>query len=233
MGEQWLNDVMAALRQAGWSVEAGYPGRGSIPVEGAVAVVNLSKGDTRQMYVGITVGVLVPRSQGLAQCQRLAAQAAVLLSGVGGDWSFSGWEYDSRLDCFQVDVQGEARFSNQEGQEIQVQGYEIALDGEVQQWVTEFTARKNGQRRMLRPHAQRVPEGITPPMGGWSIELEQLIPLGVAEPEETADGFTLTARSGDRGVKYLQCCWGEYESHHMDSGIRIIRRGFALEREEV
>jgi len=200
-------------------------------LDGPVAAVNLSRGNTKDSSAGITVSVLVPRSQGVASCQSLAAQAAVLLSTVGGDWSFEGWDYDSRTDCFRVEVEGNAVFSIQDEVEVVDEGYEIIIEDGLQLHVTEFTARKDAQRRLIRPHGQSGPVGTTPGMNGWIIELVQLLPSGVAEPEETADGFTLTVGRGGILVRYLGCCWAEYESRQKPEGIQVLRRGFAVSRE--
>jgi len=228
MGQQWLNEVLAALRTAGWRAEPGYPGPGASMPETPVAAVNLCSFDTRQSSTGITVSVLVPGGIGLAQCQAAAVQAAELLGTVGGEWSFAGWQYDGRLDCFRVDLEGNQQFSTPVGR-----SYEVLIGENLQDWVTEFTAKKDMQRRLYRPHGQTTPVGITAPICGWTIELVQRIPFGSPEPEETADQFALTVRSGASGMKYLDCCWGEYESRQCEDGIRVCRRGFALEREAV
>lgn len=233
MGEQWLTDVTAALEQAGWRVEPGYPGKSATALEQPMAAVNLSRGSTRDASAGITVTVLVPRNQGLAQCQSLAAQATVLLSGAGGDWSFDGWNYDSRSDCFRVEVEGNAAFSVQDEEEVLDEGYEVFIGEATQLHVTEFTARKDAQRRLVRPHGQSDPSGVVPGMGGWQVELVQLIPSGTAEPEETGDSFSLKVSRGGISVTYTKCCWAEYESRQLSNGTKVTRRGFALNREVV
>lgn len=231
MGEQWLSDVTAALRESGWRTESGYPGTAAVQLEGAVAAVNLSRGNTKEASVGITVSVLVPRTAGLAQCQTLAAQAAVLLSGVGGDWCFEGWTYDSTLDCFRVEVEGNAVLSALEEGTAEDGGYEVLIGETVQRYVTEFSAKKDAQRRLVRPHGQSGAVGVTPGMDGWSIELVQLLPDGEAEPEETADTFSLTVQRGGSSMCYIDCCWAEYESRQGSDGVQVVRRGFALSRE--
>ena len=193
-----------------------------------VAAVNLNRFDSRQSDAGITVSVLVPGKLGLAHCQAMAVQAAELLGNAGGEWSFEGWQYDGRLDCFRVDLEGSKRFSVPSGQ-----SFEVSIGGITEDWVTEFRATKDMQRRIYRPHGQTNAAGITPGNSGWTIELTQLIPFGRPEPEVTADGFTLVAQSGESGMKYLGCCWGSYESYQCEEGIRVLRRGFALEREAV
>ena len=200
-------------------------------MSGVVAAVNLSRGSTRDYSAGITVAVLSPRSQGLAACQALAGEAAVLLSGVGGDWSFEGWEYDSTLDCFQVKVEGSAVFSGQDDGVVVDEGYEVLIGDTAVPHVTEFIARKDAKRRLVRPHGQPEPIGVTPGTDGWSLELVQLLPWGEQEPEETGDGFTLTLRRGERATRYLTCCWAEYESRQREDGALVTRRGFALSRE--
>lgn len=231
MGEQWLSDVTAALAEAGWRVEPGYPGKGAVVLDSPVAAVNLSRGNTRDLSAGITVSVLVPRSLGLAVCQSRAAQAALLLADIGGDWSFEGWNYDSRLDCFRVEVEGNAVFSVQDETVVVEDGYEVCIGEAVQPYVTDFVAKKDAQRRLVRPHGAASPVGVTVGMDGWTIELVQLMPSGTAEPGETADVFSLTVSRGGSCVTYMGCCWSEYESRQRADGVQVRRRGFALSRE--
>lgn len=228
MGEQFLNDVLAALRNGGWRAEAGYPGTGTAAPETPVAAVNFSRFNAREQEAEVTVSVLVPGKQGLALCQRLAAQAGSMLAAVGGDWGFDGWSYDGRLDCFRVDLKGNTRIAAERGK-----NYEVLIGETVQDWVTKFSAKKDMQRRIYRPHGQPEPAGVTAGKSGWCVELVQLLPFGSVEPEETADGFVLTVRSEEAGMKYLGCCWSEYESSQCADGIRVLRRGFALGREAV
>ena len=82
---------------------------------------------------------------------------------------------------------------------------------------------------------RKLPSTITVAVQEWDAVARVLPNSGWVppEPEETADRFALTVRSGASGMKYLDCCWGEYESRQCEDGIRVTRRGFAPEREAV
>lgn len=226
MGLEWLESVRAALKSAGYRTELGYPGKSAVHLGGTVAAVNLTGVDTGQGTAKVTVTILTPRSEGLARCQIHAAAVVQTLIAAGGQWSFSGWQYDNGIDCYTVEVTGQAPYSQSSGG-----GYQVLIGEVIQDYVTGFLARQEMDRRLIRPHGQAEPVGVTPGMGGWTIKLTQLIPSGQAEPEEVTEPFTLTVKRGERSQVYTGCCWSEYSSQQQDTGTQVERSGFALSRE--
>ena len=159
-----------------------------------------------------------------------AARVSEVLSRAGMTCEAGEMAYLDGLDCFCVTVLarqrvlrgGDGSFS---GMRMQV------FCGEAEQTgVESFTAVRNQGRRMLGAFCQSEVVGITPGCGGWELELVQRtdrLPDGAAEP------FVLTVREGDRESRYLGCGWNEERFEHTSRGLRLIRRGFALSREEV
>lgn len=231
MGYEWLRDIEQALAAAGFSVERGYPAKNAVHLIGTVAAVNLTRVDMAERRAVATVTVLAPRKYGLDHCQEMAAKAAQVLSPVGGQWGFSGWKFDSGIDCYYVEVVGTVYFVLQEDVWTVEAGYQVLIEGEAQSHVTDFLAWQQADRDFVRAHGQSEPVGVTPGMGGWTIRLTQLIPTGEPEPVTAEEPFSLTVRRGGHSQVFAGCCWSEHSSQQLEQGTRVIRSGFALSRE--
>lgn len=223
MGLEWLTGVKRRLENAGFSVEKGFPGKKAVHLTGTVAAVNLTGMDTENRRLEATVTVLTPRGLGLAACQEGALAVVEALSEDGSRWSFSGWRYEEWIDCYAVEVRG----VSQAGEEV----YQVLIGTRKQEYVTEFLAERDMDRRLVRPHGQSAPSGVTPGMGGWVIRLAQVLPGGVAEPEAVAEPFRVTlVRGGVRQV-YSGCYWSEYSIRQTGAGLEVVRTGLALKKE--
>lgn len=225
MGIEWLEQVVQRLTSGGFRAQSGYPGDRAMHLTDTALAVNLTGMNAETATV--TVTVLEPRSRGLAQCQAQAAAALDALAADGEQWSFSGWQYEEKPDCYRVDVIGTRSL----GTETSKGGRRVLIGEEIQENVTDFLAKQSADRRLIRPHGQAEPIGVTPGMDGWTIQLTQLIPPGESEPTEVEEPFTLTVIRGGWSRVYQKCYWSEYTSRQMESGTQVVRSGFALSRE--
>lgn len=230
-GYEWLAALEQALRNAGFLVERGYPSKNAVHLTRAVAAVNLTRVNLQNTSAAATVTVLVPRGYGLDRCQQMAEEAALVLSEQGGQWGFEGWSFDESISCFYVEVVGTVRFSLLNGTWLPETGYEVLIGEEAQRYVTDFQAQQAMDRRLIRPHGQAEPVGVTPGRDGWTIKLTQLLPSGQAEPEQAAEPFDLTVSRGGCSRVYRECCWSDYTTRETDAGTQVVRSGFALRRE--
>ena len=230
-GYEWLTTLEQALRDAGFQVERGYPAKNAVYLIETVAAVNLTRLDIRQRSATVTVAVIAPRKHGLDHCQKMAEKAALALSGAGGQWQFSGWKFDSGISCFMVEVVGTVNFFPGDEGWIADAGYQVLIGGQVQEYVTDFLARQERDRRLIRPHGQAEPTAVTPGMDGWTIRLTQLLPSGQPEPVQPEEPFTMKVTRGGQSQVYSGCCWSDYTSQQCAQGTRVIRSGFALRRE--
>ena len=138
-------------------------------------------------------------------------------------------EYLDGCDCFCVTVRAEQPVVSVNGGWV-ARGRMQVLCGELEQsGVESFTAVRDQGRRVQGATGQREPVAITPGRDGWSVELVQRVDRS---PEPVGEPFVLTVREGDRGCRYTGCCWNEERYEHTARGLRLIRRGFALAREE-
>lgn len=230
MGYELLKALVLLLRGEGISAGEAYPGTGAPAVDGPQAAVGLLELDVPAGLAKFQVRVLSPRHLGGWGCQVWAARVSEALSRAGMTCEAEEMEYLDGLDCFCVTVLAEQRVLR--GNNGAFSGVRLQVFcGDVEQvGVESLTAVRNQGRRVVGAFCQSEAVGITPGHGGWELELIQRtdrLPDGVAEP------FVLAVREGDRESRYLGCGWNEERFEHTRRGLRLIRRGFALSREEV
>lgn len=224
MGLEWLTQVKQALVNTGFRVEAGYPAHKAVHLTQTVAAVNLKGMDGSEVRE-VLVTVLTPRSLGLEQCQSRAAQAVQALTADTGQWSFSGWHYEERIDCWAIEICGTPSKTEE------AKGYAVLIGEAEQLYVTDFLAQQTLDRRLIRPHGDSAPSGVIPGKQGWSLTLTQLMPVGAAEPEAGTDPFSLTVNRGDVRQVFGGCRWTAYSSRQLAEGTQIVRSALALSRE--
>ena len=230
MGYELLKALVMLLRGEGISAGESYPGPGAPAVDGPQAAVGLLELDVPAGLASFQVRVLSPRKLGGWGCQIWAARVSEILSRTGMTCEAGEMEYLDGLDCFCVTIRADQRvLRRSDGSFVGVR-LEVFCGDAEQTGVESFTAVRNQGRRVLGAFCQSEAVGITPGHGGWELELVQRtdrLSDGAAEP------FVLTVREGDRESRYLGCGWNEERFEHTHRGLRLIRRGFALSREEV
>ena len=224
-----LEELRALLEADGIPAGEEYPAGERVEIVSPVAAVGLRELDCADAVARFSVRILSPRILGGWCCQHKAAQAAQVLHRAGMTCSAAEMEYLSGSDCFCVTVTAEQ--SVVPGTEGWTPGGSLRVFcGERElKGAQSFRAVRDQGRRILGTTGYAKAVGITPGREGWSLELQQRMD-GAAE--ELTEPFTLTVRVGDRVSRYTGCCWNEERYEHTDRGLRLIRRGFALGREE-
>ena len=229
MGYELLQALAELVRGAGLPAGESHPGTGAPAVEAPMAAVGLLGLDLPAGLAKYQVRVLSPRILGGWCCQVWAARVTETLHGAGLTCAGEEMEYLDGCDCFCVTVRADQPITR--GPEGWCTGNRMQiLCGEKEQTgVESFTAVRDQGRRVQGATGQREPIAITPGRDGWKLELIQRVDRA---PEPVGEPFTLTVREGDRESRYTGCCWNEERYEHTARGLRLIRRGFALGREE-
>ena len=229
MGYELLEALAELVRRAGLPAGEAYPGNGAPSVEAPMAAVGLLELDMDAGLAKHQVRVLSPRILGGWCCQVWAARVTEVLHGAGMTCAAEEMAYLDGIDCFCVTIRADQPITR--GPEGWIAGARMQVlcaDAE-QTGVESFSAVRDQGRRVQGATGQREPVAITPGRDGWSIELIQRVDRS---PEAVAEPFTLTVREGDRECRYTGCGWNEERYEHTARGLRLIRRGFALGREE-
>lgn len=220
MGLEWLSRLRQTLEEAGFRTEMGYPGHKAVALTDTVAAVNLGVMDENNVRE-VLVTILTPRKQGLEACQGKAAQALAVLAGDGSRWQFDRWRYEAGIDCWAIEIHGIPA-------EV---GYKVWIGEWEQPWVTDFMARQDRNRRLIYPHWQGAPSGVTPGAMGWSLKLTQLFPQGESARSMETEPFSVTVVRGNSRQVYTGCCWQSVSIQEKPEGSEVVRSAFALGRE--
>lgn len=224
-----LEGLTGLLEAAGILAGEEYPAGSRVEIVSPVAAVGLRELDCANSVARFFVRILSPRILGGWCCQRKAAQAAQALHRAGMSCAAAEMEYLSGSDCFCVSLTV-SRSVYWDGESWGADpGWQVLRDDTEEKNVRSFRAVRNQGRRIIGTFCQGEPVGVTPGAGGWQIELIQSGTEGEAAGQEP---FTLTVRAGGMSHRYTGCCWNETEILLGPEGLRRIRRGFALNREE-
>lgn len=229
MGYELLEYVTALLTAAGLRAGEEYPAGERMQILSPAAAVGLRELDAAAGEARYSVRVLSPRLLGGWCCQVWAARAEAALVGGGMTCETGEMEYLSGCDCFCVELTAAQPVVSTTGGWTAGARQRIFCDGFEQRAVESFRAVREQGRRLVGAHGQQRPVAVTPGSGGWKLELIQ---WGRALPEELPESFVLAVREGDRELRYTGCCWNEEQYEYTQQGTRLIRRGFALDREE-
>ena len=230
MEYELLEFVSGALQAAGLPAGEAYPGLRQPEVDRPTAAVGLRELDTAAGVARFRVQVLSPRILGGWCCQVWAARAAQALTGAGMTCTTEEMEYVSGSDCFCTAVTASMAVVFGADGWIPGQRWMVCCAEEEQLGVESFTAQRDQQRRLVGSHWAQAPVTVTPGRGGWVLELIQNLDR---DPEEMEEPFVLTVRDGTQVHRYTGCCWNEIHYDYTGRGLRLTRRGFALEREVV
>lgn len=228
MGYEFLEYVTQLLSAAGIRAGEEYPAGERVEILSPVAAVGLRELDWAGGTACFTIRILSPRILGGWCCQTTAVKAASLLSGAGFDCQTGQMEYMGGSDCFCVTVTALLPVLPGEGGWEPGQRWQVFCGDAVQEGVESFRAVRDQGRRVVGAFCQSAPVAVTPGNGGWELILVQWV---TAEPEELPEPFTLTLRQSGQTVRFTGCCWNTTEYEHTQRGLRLTRRGLALDRE--
>lgn len=102
MGNNWINETIHALQQAGIPTRRGLPA-GKIPyIDGAVAAVCIEKMEAA--LVTLAVHIFSPAALGGAACEDAALQASRAMVPLGGIYQIQAAEFDEKSSLFRMKV---------------------------------------------------------------------------------------------------------------------------------
>lgn len=220
-----LDQVLKALKEAGFRAETAYPGRTYGHLSETAAAVHLHKADGS----GATVEVMVlcPAAYGGTRCELEALDAARVLRQMGGSCVQNGCRYDSLARIYSVQLLAE--FTETEAEEA---GFQVQINGTPQSHAVSFTGEESPGWQAEYVLGENLPAGIAPGKHLWHICLEEKIPLGCPEEAEPEGEFEVKVVTALKTEIYSHCGWTSLRRELTGSGIRRIRQGIAMLRKE-
>jgi hypothetical protein len=111
-------------------------------------------------------------------------------------------------------------------------GFYCYVDNQIHRFVTGFTAVQETGAAAQYVIGQAQPIGTSVGTEVWEIQLEELIPVGSPEFENQTEPCVVSILTEDKTETYSGCRWTSIRREFTKQGLRRIRKGVALQREE-
>lgn len=233
MGSIILELVLKKLREAGFRADLAYPGDKAPRIGQTVAAVHIRKVDPVRASMTLAVIILAPEVRGGAGCELEALRVMEVLGLTGAVCVQNGCRYDSQTRVYTVEILAE--YSGVIGANACALGPGIRLyiNEEEMTYAQSFTAEKTSDPRVMHEMGGRDAVDVSLGPWVWKLKLEELMPIGVIGFSQPQEGFTLRLRGLQGEEVFSGCCWASARYEYTPGGVRRIREGYALAREEV
>lgn len=222
MGQPGIDEVIQALREAGFRAARAYPGERMPHIQVSAVAVALHEKLAGQQTLAVTV--LCPECMGGDACEDEAQQAAELLRNMGAECIQEHCQYDGKGDRFSV------RLLATWQEETAECPYTVTMAGGLMPYVTAFTAEQKVDIKTIGAMGQGEPVGVLHTENPWVVTLEEQIPRDTQEPIPPEEPFDFLVRRGTVGEHYQGCYWTSHFRQDTAQGLRQIRTGIAMLR---
>lgn len=232
MGYSILELVLRRLREDGFTADIAFPGQKFPQISDTVAAVHIQKVDRANLEVTVEISIICPASVGGTVCEMKALRATEVLRWSGAVCVQNGCTYDGIAQVYVVSVL--ATFTGvTEADDCMVwPGFYCYVDDQIHRFVTGFTAVQETGAAAEYVIGQAQPVGTSIGTAVWEIQLEELIPVGSPEFESPTEPCEVSILTEDKTETYSGCRWISVRREFTKQGLRRIRKGVALRREE-
>lgn len=233
MGYSILELVLRRLREDGFTADIAYPGQKFPQISDAVAAVHIEKVDRANLEVTVEISIICPAFMGGTACEMKALRATEVLRWAGAVCVQNGCTYDGIAQVYVVSVL--ATFTGMtEAEDCTVwPGFYCYVDDQIHRFAIGFSAVQENGAAAEYVIGEKEPVGTSVGTTTWEIQLEELIPVGSPEFESPAAPCVVKILTDQKTEIYSGCRWNQIRREFTKQGLRRIRRGVALEKEEV
>lgn len=232
MGISILELVLRRLREEKFTADVAYPGQKFPRITEPVAAVHIEKVDRANLTVTVEVNVICPASMGGTACEVEALRATEVLRWAGAVCVQNGCTYDGVSQVYVVSVLATFTCVTEEDDCTIGPGFTVYIDDMYQHYAIAFSEEEELGTKVEYVMGESAPAGVSDGCYLWNIQLEELIPVGSPETEEPAGAFVLKIVTDQKTEVYSQCRWSSIKREFTQEGLRRIRKGVALLREE-
>ena len=111
-------------------------------------------------------------------------------------------------------------------------GFYCYVDNQLHRFAIGFTAVQQTGAAAEYVIGESVPVGTSLGTAAWEIQLEELIPVGSPEFDSPMEPCVVKILTDQKTEIYSGCRWTTISREFSKQGLRRIRRGVALRREE-
>lgn len=232
MGYSILELVLRRLREDGFTADIAFPGQMFPQIDDVVAAVHIEKVDRANLEVTVEISIICPASMGGTACEMKAIRATEVLRWAGAVCVQNGCTYDGIAQVYVVSVL--ATFTGvTEAEDCTVwPGFYCYVDNQLHRFAIGFTALQETGAEPEYVIGQAAPIGTSIGTTGWEIQLEELIPVGSPELSSPSNPFDVKIVTDQKTEIYSGCRWTQISREFTKRGLRRIRKGVALQREE-
>lgn len=232
MGFSVLELVLRRLREEKFTADVAYPGQKFPAITNTVAAVHIEKVDRSSLTVTVEVSILCPAVMGGTACEVEALRATEILRWSGAVCVQNGCTYDGISQVYVVSIL--ATFTGITGEDSFTQGpgFEVRIDGIYQPYAVAFASEEVQDRQAEYAMGETVPVGIGQGTCLWKITLEELIPAGSLQTAEPEDTFELQLTTDVKTETFCHCRFTSVKRQHTREGLRRIRTGISMLRQE-
>ena len=225
--------MIRRLREESFVADVAYPGQIFPQISQPVAAVHIEKVDRAGMTVTLEVNIISPAELGGTACEMEALRATETLRWTGAVCIQNACKYDGIAQVYVVQILATFTGITEEDAYVLGPGFYVYINDLLQ---LDAVAVSEEETIGVQPEfamGEAVPKAVS--QGGgklWAIRLEELIPNGYPEMEEPAGEFTMKVATDLKTEIYTGCRWTSVQREYTKDGLRRIRKGFALNREE-
>ena len=233
MGYSILELVLRRLREDGFAADIAFPGQKFPQISDTVAAVHINKVDRANLEVTVEISIICPASVGGTVCEMKALRATEVLRWAGAVCVQNGCTYDGIAQVYVVSVLATFTGVTEEEDCTVWPGFYCYVNNRVHRFAIGFTAVQETGANAEYVIGEAAPIGTSIGTVGWEIQLEELIPVGSPELDSPSDPCTVKILTDQKTEVYSGCRWTSVRREFTKRGLRRIRKGVALQREEV
>lgn len=232
MGYSILELVLRRLREAGFAADAAFPGQKYPRISDTVAAVHIEKVDRASLTVTVEVNIICPAAMGGTACEVEALRATEILRWSGAVCVQNGCSYDGVAQVYVVPVLATFTGMTEADSCAIGPGFKVYLNGEYQSFVKAFQEEELTGYQAEYVMGQSAPAGISRETVLWQIQLEELIPAGSPETQDPGANFEIKVVTDTKTEWYYGCRWTSVRREFTREGLRRVRKGISMAREE-
>lgn len=232
MGISILELVLRRLREESFSADVAYPGQKFPMITEPVAAVHILKVDRSSLTVTVEVNIICPAALGGTTCEVEALRATEILRWSGAVCVQNGCTYDGVSQVYVVSILATYTCITEADNCVMGPGFTAYINEIRQPYAVAFFEEEVPGYQAEYVMGESAPAGISPGSCIWNIQLEELIPAGSPETIEPAGAFMLRITTDVKTETYFHCRWTKITREFTREGLRRIRKGICMLREE-
>lgn len=232
MGISILELVLRRLREAKFTADVAFPGQKFPQITEPVAAVHIEKVDRANMAVTVEVNIICPAAMGGTACEVEALRATEILRWSGAVCVQNGCTYDGISQVYVVAILATFTCVTEASTCSLGPGFRAYINDIVQPNAIAFSEEEVSGVQAEYVTGESAPAGASQGSSLWYIQLEELFPAGTPEKAEPVGAFTLEISTDVKTELYYNCRWTSVKREFSREGLRKIRKGIAMLRQE-